>query len=592
MSRKQKLSLQDVVSQLQDPNTSDIEFESDDSDDEEYELPKDGSDQEDSENDDDFSSDDDEPLANLVTAKTTATAATTTTATKQPVRGYRWHKAAFTPPDASFDPPDLQPPADDSMTPYNYFKLFVSDEMLDKMAYQTNLYSVSKDQRSVQTSKKEIEQVLGIYLRMGLVQMPNVRSYWEEDTRYPLVAEVMSRTRFEKLSTVFHFVDNDSMSEADRKADRVWKLRPWTDDLRKTFLQVTPEECNSVDEIMVAFKGRSLLRQYMPGKPHKWGFKLWGRCGITGFLYDFDIYQGKNPNGEKPSECGMGGDVVLKLVSSLPQNKNYKIFADNFFTGLPLIDRLRGMGFLYIGTIRANRLKDCPIMGEKELRKKDRGTFECWVERTRNIVAVRWLDNKVVNLVSSFVGSDPVDTARRYDRSKKTHVQVPRPHIIKMYNKFMGGVDLLDMLCSLYKPTIRCRRWYIYIWWHTITIAVVNAWLIYRRHQRELPNCKTMPLRRFQARVASALTDAGKRARGRPASGSPPVPKRRHSVQTQPVEDARRDGLDHLPEWNEKRQRCFQCPGNAAFTYLRCTKCKVWLCLNKDRNCFAAFHRH
>ncbi len=61
---------------------------------------------------------------------------------------------------------------------------------------------------------------------------------------------------------------------------------------------------------MVPFKERSVLKQYMPEKPHKWGFKLWRRSGISGCLYDFDVDQGKELNAKKPTECGMGGDVV------------------------------------------------------------------------------------------------------------------------------------------------------------------------------------------------------------------------------------------------------------------------------------------
>ena len=115
----------------------------------------------------------------------------------------------------------------------------------------------------------------------------------------------MSRTRFETLLTTIHFVDNNTISDDDKKADRVWKLWPWLNELHQNLLDVTPEEYNSVDEIMVPFKGKSLLRQHMPGKPHKWGFKLWGRCGMSGFLYYFDVYQGSNAVAAKPSEFGM-----------------------------------------------------------------------------------------------------------------------------------------------------------------------------------------------------------------------------------------------------------------------------------------------
>ncbi len=90
-----------------------------------------------------------------------------------------------------------------------------------------------------------------------------------------------------------YFVDNLSVTQEAKEKDCAWKIRPWLTELRYNFLNVSPEEVQAVDEIMNAFKGRSWLKQYLPNKPNKWGFKLWGRGGAGGFLYDFDIYQGK-----------------------------------------------------------------------------------------------------------------------------------------------------------------------------------------------------------------------------------------------------------------------------------------------------------
>ena len=56
---------------------------------------------------------------------------------------------------------------------------FINDEMLPDMAYQPNLYSTQKNVKSINTSTKELEQLIGVYLRMGLVIMSNQRSYWE-----------------------------------------------------------------------------------------------------------------------------------------------------------------------------------------------------------------------------------------------------------------------------------------------------------------------------------------------------------------------------------------------------------------------------
>lgn len=78
----------------------------------------------------------------------------------------------------------------------------ITDEMILEIAQQTNVYSVQKLGTSVNTTPKEIEQVLGMYMHMGLVQMPNVRAFWEMETKYPKVCDVMSRERFLKFLTL------------------------------------------------------------------------------------------------------------------------------------------------------------------------------------------------------------------------------------------------------------------------------------------------------------------------------------------------------------------------------------------------------
>ena len=63
--------------------------------------------------------------------------------------------------------------------------------------------------------------------------------------------------------------------------------------LRSNFLQLIPEEHCCIDEMMCQYRGKtSPIRQYIKGKPHPWGFKIWARTDIHGILYDFDVYQG------------------------------------------------------------------------------------------------------------------------------------------------------------------------------------------------------------------------------------------------------------------------------------------------------------
>ena len=85
-------------------------------------------------------------------------------------------------------------------------------------------------------------------------------------------------------------MDNFGVTDVTKNNDHCWYIRVWLEKLRENFFVVSPEELHSIDEIMVAFKGRSILKQYLPNKPSKCGLKLWGRSEISGYIYDFGIY--------------------------------------------------------------------------------------------------------------------------------------------------------------------------------------------------------------------------------------------------------------------------------------------------------------
>jgi hypothetical protein len=163
----------------------------------------------------------------------------------------------------------------------------------------------------------------------------------------------------------------------------------------------------------------------------------------------------------------------------------------------------------------------------------------------------------------------------------------------------MGGIDLLNMCSNLYKYHMRSCRWYIYLWWHSIVMTLVNAWMLYRRYHKEIgtDSKQILPLRKFQSACAQALTTAGRgkaRARGRPslaeaaALAEQPPPRKRPAVKI--AEDVRKDNFDHFPFWDNSRQRCKLCP-SGVFSFVKCGKCNVHLCLNKTRNCFLAYHK-
>ena len=71
--------------------------------------------------------------------------------------------------------------------------------MLEDVAEHTNQYSTQQTGKCLNTTKKELEKVIGMFFCMGLVQMPGNRVYWESNTRYRPVSEVISRNRFQSI---------------------------------------------------------------------------------------------------------------------------------------------------------------------------------------------------------------------------------------------------------------------------------------------------------------------------------------------------------------------------------------------------------
>ena len=62
---------------------------------------------------------------------------------------YHWSKHDIKSFDTVFRELELEPPVDDECTPYEYFKKFVTNEMLQDIAEQTNIYSMQKYGKNV-----------------------------------------------------------------------------------------------------------------------------------------------------------------------------------------------------------------------------------------------------------------------------------------------------------------------------------------------------------------------------------------------------------------------------------------------------------
>ena len=127
----------------------------------------------------------------------------------------------------------------------------------------------------------------------------------------------------------FHAADNFSLDQEDKFA----KIRPFLDIVNKKFLSfgsVFGYDNISIDESMVPYYGRDPVKQFIRGKPIRWGYKAWVAATRIGYVFSLDIYQGKycgNKESEYRSHFGLGGEVVLDLVDILESEyEDRKVF--------------------------------------------------------------------------------------------------------------------------------------------------------------------------------------------------------------------------------------------------------------------------
>lgn len=264
---------------------------------------------------------------------------------------------------------------------------------------------------------------------------------------------------------------------------------------------------------------------------------------------------------------------------------------DNWFNSYNLQCKLKFIGILSIGTVRSNRIPGCPLESDKVMKSKERGHFDYTVDTENNIVVTKWLDNKIVHVVSNYKGPFPVESVKRWSVAEKKFIDIPRPISIGEYNSYMGGIDLHDMLVELYRVNIRVRRFYLRIIYHLLDMCVVNAWLLYRRHGKQLNNKKHMSLLQFKLEIAFALLQSGrnKNKRGRPSLNTKPQQHKKRIFSSRPTDDVRYDEIAHWPLVVDKKQRCKHCTNS--YTTKTCNKCKIHLCSTLKKTCFIEFHQ-
>ena len=209
---------------------------------------------------------------------------------------------------------------------YDFLRLFLSDNFLDIVSMQTKIYATQKGLNHPNVSHDSLYVFFGILLLSGYNKLPYRRLYWREDPDVfnELVSRSMRRDVFEALLRCLHMADNQNIDPNDP----YYKVRPIFKHLNESFKMISSPEKLSIDETMVPYYGRHRTKQYIRGKPVRFGYKLWCCCTTSGYLLHAEPYCGKATN-LLDTGLGQGANVVLGMVDKCNVREGQQLFFDN-----------------------------------------------------------------------------------------------------------------------------------------------------------------------------------------------------------------------------------------------------------------------
>ena len=364
-----------------------------------------------------------------------------------------------------------------------------------------------------------------------------------------LVGRATPRNRFDEVLRLLHIANSKRLDPNDRME----KLRPLMDHLQNVFQKAyIPENHLSFDESMVAFNGRHGCKQFIRGKPIRFGFKNFCLCTPLGYRIAFDTYQGKTFQEKDKDNFGKEGGCLFHIIDNLHYGLNKLpiiFYCDNYFTGMPLIAELSRWGQGLVGTIRDNQIPKSGILASSTAMKTaSKGESSLVFYPANKMVLCRWKDNAVVTLASNVAVDKPTLRANCWSVKDKKIITITQPMIIGDYNCYMGGVDRLDLNISCYSVSLRKKKWWfsLFTWWQDATVA--NSYYIFKQGHDD------MNFLDFRREIVLFYLQGC-----HPIPARPGPSRNRSDVATRVTENVCFDGRRHFIVVNNCQRKCGKC---------------------------------
>ncbi|UYV74554.1 hypothetical protein LAZ67_12000134 [Cordylochernes scorpioides] len=260
----------------------------------------------------------------------------------------------------------------------------------------------------------------------------------------------------------------------------------------------------------------------------------------------------------KSKELSLPTQIVFDISRPLWKS-NRNITADNWFTSIELVDKLKEHGLIYLGTMRKNKPQIPPQFQPHP--KRESGTSIFGFSGTKTLVSYVPKKRKSVILISSMHHDNKCDET------------TGKPDIIMDYNLTKGGVDTIDQMVSNFSTSRRSRRWPLALFYALLDITALNSYIIFN-YQIDKKDQKERST--FIVDLGRSLIDEHMATRN---LNSLPL-----ELQTTIKKFKNNDGSSTsrgstMPQESDTPKRCYKCPSkNAGKVKTLCSVCQLSVC--------------
>ncbi|XP_071644459.1 piggyBac transposable element-derived protein 4-like [Temnothorax longispinosus] len=469
--------------------------------------------------------------------------------------GYKWSQNAS---EVSLESPQIHVPSPAAnvlhiRSPLDAWSELFTDELLSIIVTHTNekiaMNFRDSDEGETPASRKETD-VLEIKAYIGLLyyagatgqSKQSIAEMWSSEFGVPFYVSVMSRPRFEVLSSVLRF-DDKQTREAREASDIFAPIREiWDLFIKRCRENYIPSNNLTIDKQLLGFNGNFSARVYINSR---FGIKIISMNDAkTYYMFNAIPYIGK-VNTHKDESVP---EYYVRTLTEPIYNSNRTVTFDNWFTTIRICDKLRNQyGLHAIGTIRKNNREIPPTFTTCA----SIGLARYGYDNSKNITLLSFYPkrNKIVLAVSTLHKESTVDISKK-------------PEIIEFYNETKDGVDTFNKMVSLYTTARQTARWPMRVFYGMLDQGGVNAAILYNL----ITENQCLSRQKFLKHLSISLCKPHLERRLNITSLSRTIRSSISLILNKSEEHHMLHGLDRL----EKRKICFFCPTKPVKKTLYC----------------------